>query len=92
MNQQNSDACEPNGADVAVSRDTPPTTAGARAQAQYQIDANMVRAIRISKRLLQSEMMFGDDAELVRQLQRYLKTTKKINNYKPNYELELFPP
>lgn len=74
------------------SRDTPPTTAGARAIRQYDIDFQLEKAKRLAIKMHQLPGLFPEDRELIIQLQLAIKIAKKLNGYEPNARLNLFPP
>jgi hypothetical protein len=90
-NQQNR-RVEAHGNAMQPSRDTPPTTAGARAVRQYDIDFQLEKAKRLAIKLHQFPGLFPEDRELIIQLQLAIKKAKKLNGYDPNERLNLFPP
>lgn len=73
-------------------RDTPSTTAGARALRQYDIDYQLEKAKRLAIKMHQFPGLFPEDRELIIQLQLAIKKAKKLNGYDPNTRFNLFPP
>lgn len=73
-------------------RDTPSTTAGARAIRQYNIDLQLEKARRIAIKMHAFPGLFPEDRQLIIQLQLAIKKAKRMNGYEPNTTLDLFPP
>lgn len=99
VNKKTRGSCaSPGACDRTASRDTPPTTAGARAVCRcnsniaYDIDLYSEKAQRLLTQLHRALGLYPTDRQLLIKCQYYLKNIKKTNNYEPNTALNLFPP